>query len=139
MRKFVLFLALLMAMPLAASFATAATHFTVPGFKRIAVRANRTTRVSYHAQYNGTCQRRYRTSIIITTRPRHGQLRVRKRVRRLPRNHPEFRCRGKRIWTYSVYYRPDRGYRGRDSFGYVVTGLSSDPRVGSRYFGVRVR
>ena len=139
MRKFVLFLALLIAMPVAANYASAGTHFTEPGFKRISVRANRTTRVSYHAQYNGTCRRYYRTSVIITDRPSHGRLMVRRRMRRLPHNHPEFRCRGKRIWTYSVYYKPDAGYRGRDAFGYVLTGLSTDPRRGSRYFGVKVR
>ncbi len=139
MRKFVLFLALLMAMPLAASVATAATHFTVPGYKRILVRANKTTKVAYHAQYNGTCRRIYRTSVIITNQPRHGSLVVRRRMKRLPQNHPEFRCRGLRIWTYSVYYKPDHGYHGRDAFGYVLTGLSNDPRAGSRYFGVKVK
>lgn len=139
MRKIAAFLALLIATPLAANHASAAGYFTIPGFKSISVQANRTTRVAYHAQYNGTCRRHYRTSVIITHPPRHGDLMVRRRRMRLPWNHPEIRCRGKHIWTYSVYYKPFRGYRGRDAFGYQLTGLMDDPRVGARHFGVHVR
>ena len=139
MRKLVLFLALLVAMPVMASHTSAAGYFTVPGFKRIEVRANRTTRVAYHAQYNGTCHRHYRTSVVITNPPHHGELTVRREKMRLPYDHPEFRCRGRRVWVYKVYYRPDPGYRGRDAFGYELTGLMDDPRVGARYFGVRVK
>ena len=144
MRKLALFLALLVAMPMAASFTTdnqasAAGYFTMPGYKNISVRRNHTTRVAYHAQHNGTCHRIYRISVVITNHPHHGDLMVRRRRMRLPWNHPELRCRGKRVWAYSVYYRPDSGYHGRDAFGYVITGLSDDPRIGSRYFGVHVR
>jgi hypothetical protein len=139
MRKFAIFLAFLMALPFAANVASAGSYFTVPGFKRILVKANRTTRVAYHVQSNSTCHRHYRTSVIITHQPAHGILKVRKTKMRVPYNHPDRRCRGKILHVTKVYYRPDAGYRGRDAFGYQLTGLSTDARTGARHFGVRVK
>ena len=83
----------------------------------IDVRAERTSGIYYFWSYNPTTCYGSPYPKIRLKQPKHGKLTHRKEKARIPKGKP---CAGKISYRAVVYYKPDRGFRGKEnvSFGF---------------------
>ncbi|WP_350333008.1 hypothetical protein [Coralliovum pocilloporae] len=105
--RFLTFIFLFMGL-LPASVSFADTHTQT-------VRANKKTAVYNMAIYNRRhCTYAQMPEVVIVRDPKHGKVTTGKSSQKLSKN-TGF-CAGKRVKAINVFYKPNRGYRGDDTF-----------------------
>jgi hypothetical protein len=76
---------------------------------------NRKTFVGSYASYSsGTCRVGAIPQMKVRQKPKHGKVTFRQITRKLGKG--AGRCAGESVKATAVYYTPNRGYRGEDSF-----------------------
>ncbi|WP_417676959.1 hypothetical protein [Roseibium sp.] len=91
---------------------------TAAAAEHITVRANRTEGLGSYVAYNGDiCSGQGAPHMYVGRKPKHGKLTF-KPVRT---KFSQGRCKGVPVRATAVYYTPDRGFKGEDSFSFYYT------------------
>lgn len=97
---------------------------------RKTVPANKVSAVGAHATYSQTnCFAGVIPQFRVLREPKHGSVSFKQQVFKLSKD--AGRCAGTTVKGTAIYYKPERGYRGKDEFklGFIMSMYEGEPRI----------
>ncbi len=108
-------------------FAAAAAIAGIFGLSTVAfadetrtVAAGKTTMINHHESWHGECEQGPLATIDITKQPSHGKINVTIQMQKIEKNEigGGDKCIGRSVKGVAVYYTPQNGFTGTDTFSY---------------------